>query len=200
MIELALERRRLAERLLDVVLRLAQLAAQLFERRALFLERVEARLRLQRLRRELLHGFAVLLQLPVLPDRLLRRLLRLAGGILQHADALVDLVEVARPIVERAEPLGDVVETRRDAGRLVADLLQRFADGRQLRAARRQGGEHGAQRAPFLARRGDEQLEFSALLLHELALAAGDVLEGVQHGILRKAWQDCGPAKALRIV
>src|SRR5205807_9381573 len=60
LLELALEGAGLAEALLDLFLRLAKLPAEVLERRALLLQRVEHGLGLQRLRGQMLHGLAVL--------------------------------------------------------------------------------------------------------------------------------------------
>src|SRR5205814_450803 len=178
-IELALERARLREGLLHLAVGLLQLAAELVERRSLLLLRFERRLRAERLRREVLHRLAVLLQLAVRPERLLRRLLRLPGRLLQPFDAPIDLLELAGPLVERREPLRDLVEHRGDAARLLGHLLERLPERRELRAAGGQRGQHGADGAALLARGRNQPFQLVALLLYELALAAGHVLEGV---------------------
>src|SRR5262249_41244705 len=182
LIEIGLERAGAAERLLHFGLGLLQLTAQLLERRALFLQRVERGLRAERLRRQVLDRFAMLLQLAVGSERLARRLLRLLGLLLERIDPRVDLLELARAIVERREPSSDVAEPRRHAGRLLRDLLERLAERGQLRAARGERRQHRADGAALLASRRNQRFELVGLLLNELGLAAtSDVLEGVQH-------------------
>ena len=56
-----------------------------------------------------------------------------------------------------------------------SDLLERH----QLRAARGQRGQHGAERAALFARGGDEQLQLVGLLLDRLSLPPVMLLEGV---------------------
>src|SRR5438128_497544 len=129
----------------------------------------------------MLHRFPVLLQLSIWPDRLLRRLLGLVRRFFQRLDAFVDLFQLFRAIAERGEALADVVEPRGDGGRFFGDVLERFAERGELGAARGERGQHGADGAALFARRGDERLQLICLLLDELASAAGDVLEGVQH-------------------
>ena len=124
LIEVGPERRRVGNRLLHVVLGLAKLGAHLFEGGAFLLQRVDRRLRLQRLGREMLHRLAVLLQLAVRTDGFLRRLLRLSGGFLQRLDALVDFGQLLGAIVERRKPRCDVIEPRGDAGRRVGHLFE----------------------------------------------------------------------------
>ena len=172
----------MAERLFHFALGLLQLAPELLERRALLLQRVERGLRTERLRRQVLDGLAMLLQLAVGAERFARGLLGLLGRFLERLNALVDLFELARAVVERGEPLADVVELRRYAGRLLRHLLERLAERRQLRAAGRERREHRADGAALLARRRNERFELVGLLLHEFGLAAaGDAPEGVQH-------------------
>ena len=115
LIELALERARLGGRLLDFGFGVAQVAAKLFEHGAFLLEGVERGLRLQRLRGEVLHGLAMLLELAVRADRLLRRQLGLFRRVLQRLNALVDLLELPRAVVEHADSLRELVELRRGA-------------------------------------------------------------------------------------
>ena len=141
------------------------MSAEILERRALLLQCFEARLSLHRLGRQLLDGFAMLAQLPVGTDRVLRRLLRLLGGILQCLNAFVDLFDLARSIVERVETVGNLVEARRYAHRLLADLFERLGQRHQLCASSGERREHRADRAPLFARAGDEQLELVGLLL-----------------------------------
>ena len=184
LIELALERAGLAHRLLDLGLRRAELRAQLLERRPLFFQRFDRRLCLERLGRELLDGLAMLLQLAVWPDGPLRNLFGLGRGFLQRLNPLVELLDLLGPIVERAEPAADFVEPGHDRRRLVGDLLERLGERGQLRAARRQRREHGADGAALFARGGDEQLELGRLFFDHLALVAGQILERIKHGRL----------------
>ena len=91
----------MSERRLHVLFRDAQMAAQLVQNHSFLLQRVDDGLRLERLRRQVLHGLAMLVQLAVRPERLLRRQLRLFGRVLQRRDALVDLFELAGAAVQR---------------------------------------------------------------------------------------------------
>ena len=76
--------------------------------------------------------------------------------------------------------LADIVETRRDRGRFLGDVLERFAERRELGAAGGERRQHGADGGALFARRGNERLQLFCLLLDQLAFA-GDVLERVQH-------------------
>ena len=141
-------------RLLDLAFGGAQLAAQLVEDRAVLLEGVEGGLRLQRLRRELLHRLAVFLQLAVRADRLLRGLLGLPGGVLQRLNALVDLFELPRAIVERGNALaraGPASTQRRPPSRVTSS--SDLPSGVSFAAARGQRRQHGAERARALRAR-----------------------------------------------
>ena len=181
LIELALDGVGHGDRLRDLGFGRPQLTAKIFEGRALSFQRVEARLRLLRLGRELLHRFAMLVQLTIGPERLLHRLFRLPGGFLQRLDPVVDEVKLLRALVQRAQPPGDVVEPSRKAGGLVGHLLQRLPNRQQSRAVRRQRGEHRAESAALFTRHRDKHFEFGGLLLNDLAVPACDVFEGIQH-------------------
>ena len=85
-------------------LRLAQLLAQLVERRLVLLERLEAGARLQRLRREALERLLVLLQLAVGRGQPRRVLLGLRDGIGQRLDARVDRLELRRALRRLLQP------------------------------------------------------------------------------------------------
>src|SRR5581483_3192695 len=121
----------------------------------------------------------MLLQLAVRSDGLLRRLFRLPRGFLQGLDSLVDLFQALRAIVELGDAPGQIVEPRRDRGRLFGDLLERFAERRELRAPGRQRGQHRADGAALFAGGRDEAIEVLALFLNELALVAREGFEGV---------------------
>ena len=181
LIELALERGRLCGRLRHFGFGVAQVAAKLVEHGAFLLEGVEGGMRLQRLRGEVLHRLAMLLELAVRADRLLRRQLGLFRRILQRLNALVDVLELPRAVVEHADSFRQLVELRAGARRLLRHLLERLAERHQLRTPRRQRGQHGAERAALFAGGGDEQLQLVGLLLHLFPLATRDAPERVQH-------------------
>ena len=114
-------------RRLDLGLRLAQLFAQLVERRLVLLERVEAGARLQRLRRQALERLLVLLQLAVgrgQPDGFL---LGLRDRVGQRLDAGVDRLELLGPGAGLVQPLGHLVEPRVRLAGLFLDFLERLA-------------------------------------------------------------------------
>ena len=87
-------------------------------------QRIEARVCLLRLRREVLDGLTVFRQLAVGAERALHGLLCLSGGVLQALDVLVEGLQVAGAAVERAETLADLVELCRDVGHLPVDMLE----------------------------------------------------------------------------
>ena len=158
--EVALQRPRLPHRVLDLVFRRAQLRPQLVEGRAFFLQRVERRLRLQRLRRQLLDGLTVFAQLSVGADGLFGGLLRLPCRLFERLNSLVDVLELPGALVERRQPARDFVEPRRRGGRLLRHLLERLAHGHELRTARLQRHEHLGDCSALFARGGDQPFEF----------------------------------------
>ena len=121
----------------------------------------------------------MLLQFPVGSDRLLRGLLGLQRGRLQGLDARIEALEILGPVVHLVEPAGDAVEPGRHGGRQLHGLLHRLSERRELGAARREGGEHRADRTALFTRTGDEQFELAGLFVDRLALVAGHVLEGI---------------------
>ena len=170
LLQLALQHAGLADRLLRFHVRGAQLRAQFFECRPLLLERLDRRLRLQRLRRQLQHRLAMLLQLAVRSNRPLGRLLGLLRGRPQRLDARVEVRDLLRSIVEAVEPLLDAVEPRCHRRGHLHRLLHRVRERRQLGAARGERRQHRADRAAFLAGGRDQQFELGRLLLDRLAL------------------------------
>ncbi len=186
LIEFGLERSRVSERRLDFFLSGAQLTAQVLERRALLLQCVENRLGLERLRRQVLNGLTVLVQLAVRPDGFLRGQLRLLGRVLQILNALVDLLQLVRPAVERGQAFADVLQPVGHRRGAFGDLFELLAERRQLGAPGRQRAEHGAEGASLLARVGNQKLEFFGLFLGIFALGGtGYRPERVEHGILQ---------------
>src|ERR1700674_3337755 len=129
----------------------------------------------------MLHGLAMLLKLAVGPQRLLGGLFGLARRLLERLNASLDLFDLLGAVVKRGQALADLVEPRCDTGRLFGHLVERLAERHQLRTARGQRGQHRADGAALLPRRRNEHLELFGLLLNQLALAAGQALEGVQH-------------------
>jgi hypothetical protein len=180
LIELPLQRHRRGERRLCFGLRVAQLTAQLLQRRIFFAQRIEAGLRLQRLRGQLLHRFTMLAEVAVWTDGLQRRVFDPLEHLVQRLDPSVERIEQLRLGVDSRQTLGDFVETRRHARRLLVDLFDGLAERRELRPARRERRDHRAQRAALLARSRDQCLEVGGLRL-DLFAATADVLERVQH-------------------
>ena len=165
LIELAFERSGLRRSLFDLVFRFVELAPQLFEARAFFLEGVDRGLRLKRLRRQLLHGFAMPAELAVGADRLLRGLLGLARTVLERLDALVDLLEVFRTVVEGRNAPANLFEPGRNGCRLIGHLFELLTERREFGTPRGQCGQHGADGAALFARGGNQRLELAGLLL-----------------------------------
>ena len=101
-IELAFQRADGLDRLDDFHRRRLQLRAQIVELRALLAERLDGRLVLERLRRQLIHRQAMLLQLAVGRGDLLGDALRFVDLVEHRGNALLDLLEaLARDLRSR---------------------------------------------------------------------------------------------------
>ena len=123
-LELALERAGVVDRLLDLGLRRAQLTAQPLELRVLRSQSVEGRVCLSRLRRKLLDRLAMLCELAIGGHRRRDALLRLPGGVFETLDLPLELFKLAGAAVERREPLADILERRRQVGHLFDDVIE----------------------------------------------------------------------------
>ena len=91
-------------------------------------------MRLQGLRRQLLDGVAVLLQLAIGGDQLLSRLLGLANRADQRLNSGLDLLEALGLPVDRAQPRRQLIEPRRRPRRLFVHVLQGLPHLCELRA------------------------------------------------------------------
>ena len=138
----------------------------------------------------MLHAFAILVKLAVGPDRFLRGLLRLTCRFLERANPFVHFVQPPGLLVERGQSRHDLIERAADYGSPPGDVVERLAERRQFRRATVQRGEHRVQGAALFARGGNQALEIVALLLRVLALAAGEVLQRIEHGSLPLAKLD----------
>ena len=180
LVELRLQAAGLIERRFQIRLRLPKLRAQVFERCALFLQRVEAGLGFERLRRQLLHRFTMLLKISFRSDDAFGSRLRLLDGFQQILDFLVDVLERFRAIVQTGEPLVHFVELAACAGGAFFHLLERLIGLAELAASERDLCEHFAQRAALFLRRVDQGVQLIGCGLGLLPAGIHD-FEGFQH-------------------
>ena len=171
-------------RRLDLGLRLAEMLAEIVERRLVFLERVEAGACLERLRRQALERLLVLLQLAVRRGEPGGLLLGVTDGIGERLDAGVDRLELGGALRGLLQPVGDLVEARVRLTRLLLDFLQRLAGRGELRAVQLHLREHGAQRRALFLRGRNQRLQFVSLLLAGRAA----LLECVEHRPTPETW------------
>src|SRR5438067_1620450 len=108
----------------------------------------------------------MLLQLAVGRHQLVGRDLRLRGRFDQHLHAFLDLAERLGAILELFDALDDLIELARGGGGFLIDLLERFPELRQLRAAHGNLREHRAERAALFSGGGYQPLEIVGLFLH----------------------------------
>jgi hypothetical protein len=117
-------------------------------------------------------------ELAVGTEHALRCGLRLRGRVHECLHALFDLPQGLSPPFELLEAPGHLVESGHGRFGLQVHLFERLADLRQLRAAHRDLGQHGAERAAFFLGGDDQALEVLGLLL---GLAAAETFECVEH-------------------
>ncbi len=179
-VELALERRHAFHRLRDFRGGRPQQHAQVVVGRLLFSECFNRGLGFERLRRQLVHGQPMLLQVAVRRRDLFRHALGFVHLFEQAADPRLDLLEALGALVVPGDLLAELVELfQRELG-FLADLVERLAGLGELRGAARHLREHRAQRRALVARLGDEGLQFVLLLF---LVGAGGVAEKcVKHG------------------
>ena len=149
----------------DLGLRLAQLLAELVERRLVLLERVEAGARLQRLRRQALQR---LLCFWSSPSGAVSRTVSCSACATASARVLMR-ASIASSSLARAsalvEPVGHLVEPGVGLPGLLLHFLQRLAGGRELGAMQLDLREHGAEGGALFSGGRNQRLQLVGLLL-----------------------------------